>query len=147
MRTVIQRVTSANVTVDNRRIARIERGLLLLVGIGKGDTVDEMARLARKIMNLRIFSDEKGKMNLNISSIGGEILSVPQFTLYADVRRGNRPGFDGSADPESAEEGWRKFNDALRKNGAQVTEGIFGAHMEVGLVNDGPVTILLDSRA
>lgn len=146
MRIVIQRVKSARVALDGRTVSRIPGGLLLLVGIGRDDHGDDMERLAGKVLNLRIFNDEQGKMNLNISQSGGEIMSVPQFTLYADIRRGNRPGFAGSADPAQAVELWKGFNKILRDKGAVVMEGIFGAHMEVELVNDGPVTLLLDSK-
>lgn len=143
MKIVIQRVKSAKVTAEGRNVAEITQGLLLLVGVGKGDDIDEIERLAKKVMNLRIFEDEQGKMNLNIKQINGQILSVPQFTLYADTRKGNRPGFEESAEPGMAREYWERFNNILREDGIDVKVGIFGGHMEVELINDGPVTILL----
>ena len=127
-------------------IAVTGKGMLLLVGIGQEDTIEDIERLAKKVINLRIFEDENGKMNLNIKQAEGEVLSVSQFTLYADTKRGNRPGFDQAADPETAKDYWGRFNELLRKEGMKVEEGIFGANMQVGLVNDGPVTIMLDSK-
>ncbi|NOZ68472.1 MAG: D-tyrosyl-tRNA(Tyr) deacylase [Deferribacteres bacterium] len=146
MRILIQRVKKAKVAVEGRDVAETGRGLLLFVGVGKGDDAGDVERMAGKVVNLRIFEDERGKMNLNVKQTGGMILSVPQFTLYADTRRGNRPGFDRSAHPGIAREYWRRFNDLLRQEGLDVREGVFGAHMEVELVNDGPVTIWLDSK-
>lgn len=143
MRIVIQRVKSARVGVKGQNIAEIKQGLLLLVGIGKDDSIEELQRLSKKVVNLRIFEDEQGKMNLNIKQVNGQILSMPQFTLYADTRKGNRPGFDSSAPPETAREYWERFNDMLRGDGIDVKVGVFGAHMEVELINDGPVTIVL----
>lgn len=135
MRILIQRVKNANVVIEKRNISEIEKGLLLLVGIGKDDTHEDIEYLARK-----------GKLNLNIRQVNGQVLSVSQFTLYADTGKGNRPGFEQSAGQEMAKEYWEKFNDLLRENGLDVRPGVFGAHMEVGLTNDGPVTILLDSK-
>jgi D-tyrosyl-tRNA(Tyr) deacylase len=146
MRVLIQRVKAASVTVEGKEISRINNGLLLLVGFGKDDNERDIEYMAKKVMNLRIFSDKDGKMNLNIKNIGGQILSVSQFTLYANTRKGNRPGFDLSAGPEKAKQYWQRFNDLLRGGGIDVREGIFGAHMGVELINDGPVTIWLDSR-
>lgn len=146
MRIVIQRVKCARVLVGGRSVAEIERGLLLLVGVARDDGEKDIERLSKKVVNLRIFEDEHGKMNLNVKQVNGSILSVPQFTLYADTKKGNRPGFDLSAGPEMAEEYWKKFNALLRDNGINVKQGVFGSHMEVELVNDGPVTILLDSK-
>jgi len=143
MRLVIQRVKSAKVNVGDQSVAEIEAGLLLLVGIGKDDKLDELQRLARKVLNLRIFEDDRGKMNLNIMQAKGGILSVPQFTLYADMSRGNRPGFELSAEPGMAKEYWEKFNGILKEGGIEVKAGIFGAHMEVELINNGPVTIII----
>lgn len=145
MKIVIQRVKSAKVTVEGKNVAQIGRGLLLLLGVGKDDSAEDIERIAKKVLNLRIFEDEQGKMNLNIKQITGQILSVPQFTLYAEVRKGNRPGFDSAAEPSTAKEYWKKFNNILKNNGADVKEGVFGAHMDVELVNDGPVTILLEA--
>ena len=146
MRVLVQRVESADVTVDGRMIAVTGKGMLLLVGIGQDDTIEDIERLAKKVINLRIFNDENGKINLNIKQAEGEILSVSQFTLYADTKRGNRPGFGNAAEPEIAKEYWEKFNSILRDNGIKVEEGIFAADMQVGLINDGPVTIMLDSK-
>lgn len=143
MKIVIQRVKKAKVGVEGRNIAEIERGLLLLVGVGRDDKLDEIEWLVKKVINLRIFEDEQGKMNLNIKQVDGKILSVPQFTLYADTSRGNRPGFDMSAEPKMAKEYWERFNDMLKVGGIDVKVGIFGARMDVELINDGPVTILL----
>lgn len=146
MRILVQRVESADVSVDGRMVAVTGKGMLLLVGIGQDDTIEDIEWLAKKVINLRIFDDENGKINLNIKQAEGEVLSVSQFTLYADTKRGNRPGFDQAADPETAKEYWERFNELLRKEGMKVEEGIFGANMQVGLVNDGPVTLMLDSK-
>ncbi len=108
--------------------------------------MEDIDYLCKKVSNLRIFEDEHGRMNLNVLQVEGKILSVSQFTLYADTKKGNRPGFDRSANPEMAKEYWEKFNNVLRENGIDVKEGIFAAHMEVELINDGPVTIWLDSK-
>lgn len=146
MRVAIQRVKSARVDVGGRSVAAIEKGLLLLVGIGRDDSGQDIERLSKKVCCMRIFEDAQGKMNLSVKDINGKILSVPQFTLYADTSKGNRPGFDQSAEPKIAEELWHRFNSLLSRCGVGVEEGIFGAHMEVGLINDGPVTIWLDSE-
>lgn len=143
MRIVIQRVKSAKVTVEGRNVARIKRGLLLLLGVGRDDTIEEIERLSKKVVNLRIFEDEQGKMNLNIRQVNGQILSVPQFTLYADTRKGNRPGFDLSAEPKMAKDYWERFNNKLTEYDIDIKTGVFGAHMDVELINDGPVTIIL----
>lgn len=143
MKIVIQRVKSAKVRVEGRNVALIKQGLLLLIGVGKDDNVEEIGRLAKKVVNLRIFEDEQGKMNLNIKQVNGQILSVPQFTLYADTQKGNRPGFDESSEPGMAKEYWGRFNNMLEEDGIDVKTGIFGAHMEVELINEGPVTIIL----
>ena len=146
MRILIQRVKTSKVVVEGRDISQIGDGLLLFVGVGRDDNENDVQYLAKKVINLRIFEDEQGKMNLNVYQVKGQILSVSQFTLYANTRKGNRPGFDQSADPEMAEKYWIKFNDLLRGNGIEVQEGMFGAHMEIELLNDGPVTIWLDSK-
>lgn len=156
MRILVQRVKSAKVVVKGQDIADIKQGLLLFVGVGKDDETADIEYLAKKVVHLRIFSstggfavgeeDGKGRMNLNIQQVKGQILSVPQFTLLADTRKGNRPGFDKSAEPEMAKEYWNRFNNLLLGNSIKVREGVFGAHMEVGLINDGPVTIWLDSK-
>jgi len=146
MRLLIQRVKESKVYVAGEKIAQIDKGLLVLVGIRKGDKPVDIERLARKLIGLRIFEDTNGKMNLNIQETKGSLLSVPQFTLYADTKKGNRPGFDLSASPDIAKECWEKFNSFLKDSGLPVEKGIFGSHMEVELINDGPVTILLDSE-
>lgn len=153
MKVVLQRVSQASVDVVNELgnldptfdLQQIGPGFLLLVGVTDEDGDDEIAWLAHKILRLRVFEDEQGKMNRSIQDIGGEILSVSQFTLFADVRKGNRPSFVGAGKPEHADIMWIKFNEALRSGGVAVREGRFGAHMRVGLVNDGPVTIVIDT--
>ena len=115
--------------------------------MGKPDTEDDVARLSKKIAAMRIFEDKQRKMNLDIKNARGEILSVPQFTLYADTRKGNRPGFDLAAEPEKAKKYWQILNNLLREEGISVKEGVFGAYMQVNLLNDGPVTIMLDTKA
>ena len=144
MRIVIQRVTSASVTVDGRVTGRIGTGYLVLLGVGQGDTEDDCRRLADKLINLRIFSDENGKINLSLSDVGGELLIVSQFTLYADCRKGNRPNFIQAGKPDEAERLYNYFADYCRSKGKHVETGIFGADMKVELVNDGPFTIVLE---
>ena len=146
MRILVQRVKRASVTVEGRMEAEIGHGFLILVGIAKDDEAGDLERLSKKLANLRVFEDEQGKMNLNIGQVKGCVLSVPQFTLYADTRKGNRPGFDKSAEPDRARDSWLRFNTMLRGYNVDVKEGVFGADMAVELVNDGPVTILLDSK-
>jgi len=146
MRIVLQRVKKAVVTVQNKKIASIEKGFLLLVGIGRQDTSLIIEKAAQKISTLRIFEDDNGKMNLNIQQAAGGVLSVPQFTLLANTEKGNRPGFDNAARPDKAEVLWKNFNSVLKKMGTPVSEGKFGAHMEVSIVNDGPVTFIIDSK-
>ena len=144
MKSVIQRVSEASVSVDGREISRIGRGLLALLGVEKEDTAEHAAALAKKISEMRIFEDDAGKMNLSVLDAGGEVLAVSQFTLCADTRKGRRPGFDPAAPPALAEELCRKFTEALRARGVTVREGVFGAHMRVALVNDGPVTFVVE---
>jgi D-tyrosyl-tRNA(Tyr) deacylase len=146
MRVVAQRVTSASVTIDNKVRGAIEGGFMLLVGIGPDDNEQTVAKMAAKIAKLRVFSDDAGKMNLNISAAGGEVLSISQFTLYADARKGNRPGFTDAAKPELGTRLYDQFNADLRTLGLTVATGEFGADMQVALVNDGPVTMILDSE-
>jgi len=146
MRILVQRVKCARTIVDNKTASEIGKGLLLFVGIGKDDAIEDSERLAKKIASLRIFEDQNGKMNLSIKETGGEILSVPQFTLCANTSRGNRPGFEASAEPQGAKVYWKNFDNLLRSQQIDVKEGVFGAHMEIALTNDGPVTIWLDSR-
>jgi D-tyrosyl-tRNA(Tyr) deacylase len=137
-------VSEASVSVDGREISRIGRGLLALLGVEKEDTAEHAAALAKKISEMRIFEDDAGKMNLSVLDAGGEVLAVSQFTLCADTRKGRRPGFDPAAPPALAEELCRKFTEALRARGVTVREGVFGAHMRVALVNDGPVTFVVE---
>ena len=145
MRILLQRVSRATVRVHGETMAEIGPGLLLLVGIGAADAFGEYDRLADKVVDLRVFEDDEGKMNRSLAEIGGEILVVPQFTLYGNVRRGRRPSWDGAAPPEIAADRIEAFARALEARGARVQRGQFGAHMEVDLVNDGPVTLWLDT--
>ena len=147
MRTVVQRVSQASVTVDGQTVGAIASGLLVLLGVGIGDGEAEARWLAHKTANLRIFPDAAGKMNLSVMSTGGSILVVSQFTLQGDIRRGFRPSFAHAAPPEVAEPLVELFCDALRAEDLHVETGIFGAHMLVQLVNDGPVTIIMEREA
>ncbi len=147
MRAVVQRVTRASVTVEGDTVGAIEHGLLVLLAAGEGDTEKETRWLAHKTANLRIFSDAEGKMNLSVQDVRGGVLVVSQFTLYGDVRRGFRPSFVKAAPPDVADALVGVFVAALRAEGIPVAEGVFGAHMVVELVNDGPVTILLEKEA
>ena len=146
MRAVVQRVTSASVTVDGRVAGEIGAGLLILLGVGRTDNTESASYLAEKIANLRIFSDEAGKMNLSLLDIGGSALVVSQFTLYGDTRGGRRPSYIQAAPPEEANRLYEEFVRSMRALGVTVETGVFQAHMQVELVNDGPVTILLDSE-
>lgn len=146
MRVVLQRVAHASVKVDGEIIGKIQRGFLLLVGVTHDDAMEDMEYLVRKIVQMRIFEDEEGKLNRSIQDIGGEILSVSQFTLYADTKKGNRPSFSKAAPGDVALEMFEQFNGLLRDTGIPVETGQFGADMKVELLNDGPVTILLDSK-
>jgi D-tyrosyl-tRNA(Tyr) deacylase len=147
MRVVLQRAARASVDVDGRRVAEIGPGYLLLVGVGADDGPDEVERMADKVFHLRVFADEHHKMNRSLADVGGEVLVVSQFTLYGDVRKGRRPSWVGAADPAIAEERVEAFAKALEDRGSTVRRGVFGAHMEVELVNDGPVTLVLDAAA
>ncbi len=144
MRAVLTRVKSASVAIEGQTVGQIGRGYLILLGVGPEDTSAEAARLAEKIANLRIFNDENGKMNLNLATVGGEILVVSQFTLYADLRS-RRPGFSHAATPEQAVPLYERFMEELRAQGFHVEHGEFGAEMEVTSVNNGPVTLLYDT--
>jgi D-tyrosyl-tRNA(Tyr) deacylase len=146
MRVVLQRVREAAVTVEGQYTNSIDKGLLLLVGIGRKDSAETVKAMAQKVSKLRIFEDKDGKMNLDVTQVSGKILSVPQFTLLGDTTKGNRPGFDDAAFPEDAKILWEEFNKALERKKIPVKEGEFGSHMEVSLVNDGPVTFILDSK-
>ncbi len=144
MRIVLQRVSEASVCVDGREVARIGPGLLLLVGFGRDDSEDELRFWARKIPELRVFRDDRGRMNRSLRDIGGEILCVSQFTLHGDASRGRRPGFERAAPSEVAADLYATFLRLLREEGVSVQSGVFGARMEVALVNDGPVTLILE---
>jgi D-aminoacyl-tRNA deacylase len=147
MRVVLQRVLRASVVVDGEHVAEIGRGYLLLVGVGKGDPPDEPDRLAEKIVNLRLFADDEGKTNLPIAGVDGEILVVSQFTLYADLSKGRRPSWGGAEEPEVAAERVEQLADALESRGARVSRGVFGAMMDVELLNDGPFTLVLEGAS
>jgi D-aminoacyl-tRNA deacylase len=146
MRAVIQRVSRARVTVEGRVTGEIAAGVAVLLGVGRGDTAEAAAYLSDKTANLRIFPDAEGKMNRSLIDIGGAALVVSQFTLYGDTRGGRRPGFSRAAPPEEASQHYEEYVRALRVLGVRVETGIFQTHMDVELVNDGPVTILLDSE-
>lgn len=146
MRAIIQRVTKASVKVDNELISEIGNGYMILLAVKETDMDDDLAYIKKKISNLRIFEDEDGRMNLSLKDTGGEILLVSQFTLYGDARKGNRPSFTMSAGLEKANDYYERLRDELIDEGFTVKTGQFQAHMQVSLVNDGPVTIILDSE-
>jgi D-tyrosyl-tRNA(Tyr) deacylase len=146
MKALVQRVSEASVEVEGRAAASIGRGMLVLLGVEKGDTTEGLEFVARKVANLRIFEDGAGKMNLSVKDIDGEALVVSQFTLAADVRKGNRPGFDNAEEPERAEKMYERFIEKLEEYGVRAARGRFAAHMAVSLVNDGPVTIMIESK-
>ena len=145
MKIIIQRVKKAHVSIEGQVYGQIQQGLLLLVGVGPEDQKEDLDYAVRKLVNMRIFSDTEGKMNLSVKDIQGEILSISQFTLFADTKKGNRPAFTGAAKPDVAEAFYQDFNRELAKE-VPVKTGIFGADMQVELVNDGPVTIILDTN-
>lgn len=147
MKAVVQRVKNAGVTVDGREISRIDKGYMILLGVMDDDTAEDIDILAKKIASLRVFEDENGKMNLDIKNIDGEVLAISQFTLCADVKKGNRPSFIRSKEHEKANEYYEMFCRKLIENGVKnVKKGVFGADMKVDLVNDGPVTIVYDTE-
>lgn len=146
MKIVIQRVSESYVEVNGTITGKIEKGYLLLVGVCKEDTQEDVAYLTRKITNLRVFEDREGKMNLSLGEVDGAILSISQFTLLANTKKGNRPSFIEAAEPLLGEELYQELNHQLRNAGFRVETGIFGADMKVHLVNDGPVTIMIDSK-
>lgn len=145
MRVILQRAKRAQVIIDKKTVGAIDKGLLLLVGVTHEDRLQDAELLANKVSNLRVFEDAAGKMNLSIRETGGKVLSISQFTLYADTKKGRRPSFTNAADPKSAEKLYHYFNQQLVELGIDVETGVFGASMEVDFVNDGPVTIILDS--
>lgn len=146
MRSVVQRVKRASVTVNGQTVGQITDGLLVLLAVGQGDSVNDLTWMVDKLVGLRIFEDEEGKMNRSILDMGGELLVVSQFTLYGDCRKGKRPSFSSAAPPDQAKEMFEKSVEAIRSYGLKVETGIFQAEMDVELINDGPVTILLDSE-
>ena len=146
MRAVVQRVTNADVKIDGRVNGKIDNGLLVLLGVGNGDTEEDMKYIADKIIKLRIFSDENDKMNLRLEDVGGSMLVISQFTLYGDCSHGRRPYFGNAMEPVSANEMYEKFVAYIRERGIHTETGEFGADMKVSLTNDGPVTIILESK-
>ena len=146
MRAVVQRVTNADVKIDGRVNGKIDDGLLVLLGVGNGDNEEDMKYIADKIIKLRIFSDENDKMNLSLEDVGGSMLVISQFTLYGDCSHGRRPYFGNAMEPVSANEMYEKFVAYIREQGIHTETGEFGADMKVSLTNDGPVTIILESK-
>ncbi|MFA5577414.1 MAG: D-aminoacyl-tRNA deacylase [Tissierellaceae bacterium] len=146
MRAVVQRVSQASVGVDGKIVGDIGKGILALLGVGKEDNIKDLEYMVDKLLGLRIFEDDKGKMNLSLMDIGGDILVISQFTLFGDVKKGKRPSFTDSGDPEMAERIYNQFIDKCIEKGVKTEKGIFGADMKVSLINDGPVTILIDSK-
>ncbi|KGR78631.1 D-aminoacyl-tRNA deacylase [Ureibacillus manganicus] len=146
MRVVIQRSKQASVTVDGKVTGAIDKGYVLLVGLTHTDTIDDVKYVAKKVAEMRVWEDEEGKMNHSIIEHGGDILSVSQFTLYAETKKGRRPSFIEAARPEAALPLWEAFNDELKKHGLKVETGVFGAMMDVSLINDGPVTVIVESK-
>jgi D-tyrosyl-tRNA(Tyr) deacylase len=142
---VCQRVLQAKVTVNDQPVGTIDKGLLIYLGVGKGDTMNDAQFMADKIVNLRIFADEAGKMNLSVQDVAGSILLISNFTLHGDCRKGRRPGFDAAAEPALAEELYEKVATLIAAQGVPVEKGVFGEYMHVSSINDGPVTFLLDS--
>ena len=145
MRAVIQRVLNADVKIGGNEVGKIDRGLLIYLSVGKGDTEKDAEFMAEKIVNLRIFADDAGKMNRSIQDVGGGVLLVSNFTLHGDCRKGRRPSFDSAAEPGTAERLYGMAGDLIARQGITVAKGVFGADMQVSSVNDGPVTFLLDS--
>lgn len=145
MRVVLQRVKEASVSIDDKVHGRIGRGFALLVGVSDSDGDEEVEYLSHKISKLRVFEDENGKLNLDINAVHGAILSISQFTLYADTKKGNRPSFTNAGKPEHADKVYEQLNESLRQTGLDVQTGVFGADMLVDIQNDGPVTIFFDT--
>ncbi|EOH92641.1 D-aminoacyl-tRNA deacylase [Enterococcus villorum] len=147
MKAVIQRVSKASVSINQQEVGKIDQGFVILLGVHEKDTQEDVDYLVKKIVKMRIFEDEQGKMNCSIEQIQGQILSISQFTLLADTKKGNRPSFIAAARPESAIALYESFNKGIEENGIHVETGQFGADMAVSLVNDGPVTIVIDSQS
>ncbi|GAA3188191.1 D-aminoacyl-tRNA deacylase [Lentilactobacillus kefiri] len=145
MRVVLQRVKEASVSIDGQVHGKIGKGFVLLVGVSDSDGDEEVAYLTHKISKLRVFEDDNGKLNLDINAVNGAILSISQFTLYADTKKGNRPSFTKAGEPEHADKVYEQLNESLRQTGLDVQTGVFGADMLVNIQNDGPVTILFDT--
>ncbi|MGE0471883.1 MAG: D-tyr-tRNA(Tyr) deacylase [Candidatus Nitrospira kreftii] len=146
MKAILQRVTEASVEVDGRVVGKIQCGLMVLLGVAKGDQDSDVSCIVDKIRNLRIFSDDHGKMNRSLIDVGGAVLLVSQFTLLGSTTNGRRPSFDEAAPPDQAKELYEKVAQGLRESGTRVEMGVFAAHMQVALVNDGPVTFVVDSK-
>lgn len=144
MRLLVQRVLNSNVKVDGKITGEIDKGYMVLLGVTHDDDTEKADYLVKKLINLRVFEDENGKMNLNINQVGGELLIISQFTLYGNTKDGNRPSFTEAAKPEKAEELYNYFVEQCRKEGIKTETGIFGADMKVSLINDGPVTVMLE---
>lgn len=147
MKVVLQRVQQASVNVQEKVVGKIGRGICLLVGIEKGDTEKDARYVSQKVVDLRIFPDEEGKMNMSIVDVGGEVLAVSQFTLAGSVKKGRRPSFDNSEEPHKAKELFDRFVELIREKGVKVETGVFGAMMDVHLINDGPVTFILEGKS
>ena len=145
MRAVVQRVLHGQVETEGRKISQIDKGLLVYVSVAKTDIVDDARFIAEKLVNLRIFADEAGKMNRSLVDVGGSILLVSNFTLHGDCRKGRRPSFDAAAEPEPAQQLYEKLNELIVEQGVAVEKGVFGEHMHISSVNDGPVTFIVDS--
>jgi len=145
MRAVIQRVLKGEVHVKNESVGKIDKGLLIYLSVGKGDSLKDAEFMAEKLVNLRIFADEAGKMNRSVLDVGGKMLLVSNFTLHGDCRKGRRPGFDAAAEPALAEQLYEKVGELITQQGVPVEKGVFGEYMQVSSINDGPVTFLLDS--
>ncbi len=146
MKVVIQRVSEASVQVENKTVGKIGKGLMLLIGVDESDEIPDADWLVKKILDVRVFSDEEGKMNHSVKDINGEILCISQFTLISDYKKGNRPSYIKAARPEKAIPLFEYFKDELKKSGLKIESGIFGADMKVSLINDGPVTLVFDSK-
>jgi D-tyrosyl-tRNA(Tyr) deacylase len=146
VRAVVQRVLQSGVEVNGQTVGQIDEGLLVYLSVGKGDSVGDAEFMAEKLVNLRIFADDDGKMNRSVLDVGGAILLVSNFTLHGDCRKGRRPSFDGAAEPKLAEELYEKVGELIAGQGVTVKKGIFGEHMQISSINDGPVTFIIDSK-